>query len=103
MYAVIIQMHLIRKKAVFAENQTSPDNIYLFHPQRVIHQRVLPHLFLEFPNHAMIPFVLPNVLLIAEDCSNQEFVDLIFPELKKIFPVQEPVQVMLCYCYKVWI
>ena len=62
--------------------------------QRVIHQRILPHLFLEFPNHAMIPFVLPNVLLIAEDCTTQEFVDLVLPELKKIFTVQEPVQVL---------
>ena len=41
----------------------------------------------------MIPFVLPNVLLIAENCTDKEYVDLILPEMKKIFPVQEPVQV----------
>ena len=63
--------------------------------QRVIHQRILPHLFLEFPNHAMIPFVLPNVMLIVEDSTDQEYIELILPELKKIFPVQEPVQVNL--------
>ena len=67
---------------------------HLAYLQRVIHQRILPHLCLEFPNHAMIPFVLPNVLLIAEECTTQEFVDLVLPELKKIFSVQEPVQVL---------
>jgi len=69
-------------------------------PKRVIHQRILPHLCLEFPNHAMIPFVLPNVLLIAEECTTQEFVDLVLPELKKIFSVQEPVQVLLIFMQK---
>ncbi|XP_065070532.1 SCY1-like protein 2 [Rhopilema esculentum] len=69
-------------------------------PKRVLHQRVLPHLFLEFPNHPMIPFVLPNVLLIAENCTDKEYVDLILPELKKIFPVQEPVQVLLIFMQK---
>ena len=41
----------------------------------------------------MIPFVLPNVLLIAEDCTTQEFCDLILPELKPVFKIQDPIQV----------
>lgn len=41
----------------------------------------------------MVPFVLPNVLLIAEDCTTQEFIDLILPELKPVFKIQEPIQV----------
>lgn len=67
-------------------------NLPIF-PQRVIIQRVLPQLCLEFSNHQMIPFVLPNVLLIAEDCTTQEFCDLILPELKPVFKIQDPIQV----------
>lgn len=66
---------------------------FLIFPQRVIIQRVLPQLCLEFSNHQMIPFVLPNVLLIAEDCTAQEFCDLILPELKPVFKIQDPIQV----------
>ena len=65
----------------------------IFSLQRVVIQRVLPQLCAEFSNHQMVPFVLPNVLLIAEDCTTQEFSDLIFPELKPVFKIQEPIQV----------
>ena len=61
--------------------------------QRVIIQRILPQLCAEFSNHQMVPFVLPNVLLIAEDCTNQEFAALILPGLRPVFRIQEPVQV----------
>ncbi|XP_046852322.1 SCY1-like protein 2 isoform X2 [Xenia sp. Carnegie-2017] len=64
-------------------------------PKRVVLQRVLPHLCLEFSNHAMIPFVLPNVLLIAENCSNEEYFELIFPKLIPVLKIQEPIQVVL--------
>ena len=67
-------------------------NLPIF-PQRVIIQRVLPQLCLEFSNHQMIPFVLPNVLLISEDCTTQEFCDLILPELKPVFKIPDPIQV----------
>ncbi|XP_074638590.1 SCY1-like protein 2 [Acropora palmata] len=69
-------------------------------PKRVILQRVLPQLCAEFSNHLMIPFVLPNVLLIAEDCTTQEFIELILPELKPVFKVQEPVQVVVILLQK---
>ena len=65
----------------------------VFSPQRVVIQRVLPQLCLEFSNHQMIPFVLPNVLLIAEDCTTQEYCDLILPELKPVFKIRDPIQV----------
>ena len=65
----------------------------IFSLQRVVIQRVLPQLCAEFSNHQMVPFVLPNVLLIAEDCTTQEFSDLILPELKPVFKIQEPIQV----------
>ena len=59
-------------------------------------QRVLPQLCAEFSNHHMVPFVLPNVLLISEDCTTQEFMDLILPELKPVFKIRDPVQVGGC-------
>ena len=60
----------------------------------------MPQLCAEFSNHLMIPFVLPNVLLIAEDCTTQEFIELILPELKPVFKVQEPVQVVVILLQK---
>lgn len=41
----------------------------------------------------MVPFVLPNVLLIAEECTKEEYVRLIMPDLSPVFKLQEPVQV----------
>ena len=41
----------------------------------------------------MIPFVLPNVLLIAENCTDEEYSQLIFPQLKPVLKIQDPVQV----------
>ena len=68
-------------------------SIFIFYFQRVVIQRVLPHLCLEFSNHTMIPFVLPNVLLIAETCTNEEYNELIFPQLKPVLKIQDPIQV----------
>ncbi|XP_026640341.1 SCY1-like protein 2 isoform X2 [Microtus ochrogaster] len=61
-------------------------------PKRVIVQRILPCLTSEFVNPDMVPFVLPNVLLIAEECTKEEYVRLILPELGPVFKQQEPVQ-----------
>lgn len=69
-------------------------------PLRVLHQRVLPPLFSEFPNHMMIPFVLPNVFVIAEKSSKEEYMNTIFPELKRIFDIVKPVQVLLIFMQK---
>ena len=41
----------------------------------------------------MVPFVLPNLLHIADSCTDQEYVRLVLPELKPVFKIQEPVQV----------
>ncbi len=41
----------------------------------------------------MIPFVLPNVLLIAESCTSEEYNELIFPKLKPVLKIQDPIQV----------
>lgn len=55
--------------------------------------RILPALTSEFVNPDMVPFVLPNVLLIAEDCTKEEYVRLILPDLTPVFKQQEPLQV----------
>lgn len=55
--------------------------------------RILPALTSEFVNLDMVPFVLPNVLLIAEECTKEEYVRLILPDLTPVFKQQEPVQV----------
>uniref|UniRef100_H2ZDH0 Protein kinase domain-containing protein n=1 Tax=Ciona savignyi TaxID=51511 RepID=H2ZDH0_CIOSA len=69
-------------------------------PRRVLMQRVLPCLTAEFTNHDMVPFVLPNVLLIAEDCEKEEFLKEIFPKLVPVFKIQRPVQVLLILMQK---
>lgn len=55
--------------------------------------RILPSLTSEFVNPDMVPFVLPNVLLIAEECTKDEYIRLILPDLTPVFKQQEPVQV----------
>lgn len=55
--------------------------------------RILPALTSEFVNLDMVPFVLPNVLLIAEECTKEEYCRLILPDLTPVFKQQEPIQV----------
>ncbi|XP_072530283.1 SCY1-like protein 2 isoform X1 [Salminus brasiliensis] len=61
-------------------------------PKRVVVYRILPALTSEFVNPDMVPFVLPNVLLIAEECTKEEYVRLILPDLSPVFKQQEPIQ-----------
>ncbi|KAM4036662.1 SCY1-like protein 2 isoform 1-T1 [Anomaloglossus baeobatrachus] len=61
-------------------------------PKRVVVQRILPALTSEFVNPDMVPFVLPNVLLIAEECTKEEYTKLILPDLGPVFRQQEPIQ-----------
>lgn len=61
-------------------------------PKRVVVYRILPALTSEFVNPDMVPFVLPNVLLIAEECTKEEYIRLIMPDLTPVFKQQEPVQ-----------
>ncbi|XP_032815884.2 SCY1-like protein 2 [Petromyzon marinus] len=69
-------------------------------PKRVVQQRVLPSLTTEFVNPDMVPFVLPNVLLIAEDCTKEEYVRMVLPDLIPVFKLQEPIQVLLIFLQK---
>lgn len=69
-------------------------------PKRVVVQRILPSLVTEFVNPDMVPFVLPNVLLIVEECTKEEYVKLILPDLIPVFKLQEPIQVLLIFLQK---
>ncbi|UJR28491.1 hypothetical protein I4U23_009729 [Adineta vaga] len=61
-------------------------------PMRVNLQRITSALELEFINPEMVPFVLPNMFLIAEKASNEEYQKYIFPKLKQVFKIQKPPQ-----------
>ena len=67
--------------------------------QRIVQQRVLPALSSEFRNNKMIPFVLPLVLLIAEDCTLQEYCTLIMPVITPALHIQNPVQVQYVHLH----
>lgn len=69
-------------------------------PHRINMYRILPCLVKEFVNPPMIPFVLPNVLLIAEKSNSQEFTKHILPHLKVVFKIQDPIQILLIFMQK---
>lgn len=64
-------------------------------PRRAILQKVLPALQKEFVNAPMIPFLLPSILQVMEDCTNDEFTERVLPMLKQIFVIEEPPQVRI--------
>lgn len=69
-------------------------------PHRVNIHRILPCLVKEFVNPPMVPFVLPNVILIAEQATEREYTQLILPSLKAVMRLQEPVQILLIFMQK---
>ncbi|KAJ8686700.1 hypothetical protein QAD02_022494 [Eretmocerus hayati] len=64
-------------------------------PRRIVLQKVLPGLQKEFVNAPMIPFLLPSILQVMEDCTSEEFSEKILPMLKQIFVIEEPPQISL--------
>ncbi|CAC5369635.1 SCYL2 [Mytilus coruscus] len=66
-------------------------------PKRVNLQRILPALTKECVNADMIPFVLPSILLMAEQVTEKEYMMFIFPELKPMFKIKEPIQILLLF------
>lgn len=48
----------------------------------------------------MIPFVLPNILLIAENCNSQEYVKHVLVHLKKVMKITDPIQILLIFMQK---
>ena len=64
-------------------------------PKRVIVRKVLPVLIDELKDHQLIPYVLPNIFLIGETLTNEEFATKIFPGLKPVFAVRDPPAVLI--------
>ncbi|XP_054707393.1 SCY1-like protein 2 [Uloborus diversus] len=69
-------------------------------PKRVTLHRVVPCLVKEYHTPEMVPFVLPNILLVAEDATKEEFQSLILQDMIPLFRLQEPVQVTLIFMQK---
>ena len=46
----------------------------------------------------MVPFVLPAVLMVAEEASAPDFVQYILPELKAVMKLTDPIQVCMQSC-----
>lgn len=69
-------------------------------PHRINVFRIMPCLVKEFVNPPMIPFVLPNVLLIAEKTTNQEYVKHVLVHLKPVMKITDPIQVLLIFMQK---
>ncbi|XP_076472048.1 SCY1-like protein 2 [Babylonia areolata] len=66
-------------------------------PKRVNLQRILPALFKEALNPDMVPFLLPNIFLVAQQSTDAEYRVQIFPHLAPLFKLKEPVQVVLLF------
>lgn len=62
-------------------------------PHRVRIQQVLPCLARDLMQPTMVPFVLPNLLDIAQDCNQREYIDNILPHLKPLMKLLDPIQV----------
>ncbi|KAI2665294.1 SCY1-like protein 2 [Labeo rohita] len=86
--------------SLFQRDNLQKSQFYKGLPKRVIVYRILPALTSEFVNPDMVPFVLPNVLLIAEECTKEEYVRLVLPDLTPVFKQQEPVQILLIFLQK---
>ena len=61
--------------------------------QRVNLQRILIPLEKECLNADMVPFVLPALLLIAEQCTDHEYTIHVLPVLIPLFKIANPIQV----------
>lgn len=62
-------------------------------PNRVLLQRVLPCLVRDLAQPTMIPFVLPNILDIAQKCDKKNYVQYILPYIKPVMKLTDPIQV----------
>ena len=70
-----------------------PTHTHALSMQRLLLQFVLPALTAEFVDRRMIPFVLPNILLVAEGLTSDEYLTHVLPSLLPVFQMEEPVQV----------
>ncbi|KAF2901063.1 hypothetical protein ILUMI_05119 [Ignelater luminosus] len=66
-------------------------------PQRVRLQQVLPCLVRDLAQPAMIPFVLPSILDIAQHCNQKQYVNDILIHLKPVMKLMDPIQILLIF------
>ncbi|KAJ3640895.1 hypothetical protein Zmor_027428 [Zophobas morio] len=69
-------------------------------PHRVKVQRVLSCLSRDLSQPAMVPFVLPSILDIAQECNKDEYCTHILPHLKPVMKLMEPIQILLIMLQK---
>lgn len=62
-------------------------------PHRVQIQRVLSCLARDLTQPTMIPFVLPSIMDIAQNCNQSEYIQYIMPHIKPVMKLIEPIQV----------
>ncbi|KAJ8918976.1 hypothetical protein NQ315_016880 [Exocentrus adspersus] len=64
-------------------------------PQRVKVQRVLACLVHDLGQPVMVPFILPSLFDIAQDCTQKEYCSYILPHIKPLMKLMEPIQILL--------
>ncbi|KAI8384919.1 uncharacterized protein BYT42DRAFT_279359 [Radiomyces spectabilis] len=64
-------------------------------PERVLKRKILPSLLEELKNHQLLPYTIPNIFIIIQQLTPQEFCDLVLPSLKPVFLVRDPPQNMI--------
>lgn len=69
-------------------------------PHRVKVNRVLSCLTRDLAQPTMVPFILPSILDIAQNCTQEEYCTHILPDLKPIMKLMEPIQILLIFLQK---
>ncbi|CAH1173537.1 unnamed protein product [Phaedon cochleariae] len=64
-------------------------------PHRVKVQRVLACLIHDLGQPAMVPFILPSIFDIAQECTKEEFCTYVLPHIKPLMRLMEPIQILL--------
>jgi SCY1-like protein 2 len=64
-------------------------------PLRIKINRVIPCLIRELINPEMVPFVLPNLLYIADEMTEEEFREHLLDAIKPVFVIPAPIQIPL--------
>lgn len=64
-------------------------------PLRVKINRVVPCLLRELINADMVPFILPNLLCIADEMTQDQFKDNLLNQLRPVFSISNPIQIPL--------
>ncbi|KAI8806989.1 kinase-like domain-containing protein [Cladochytrium replicatum] len=63
--------------------------------KKTVYRKILPLLLQEFKDPAIVPFILPNVFLIIEDMTPEQFGTDVLPPMKPIFKLMDPPQAAL--------